>query len=61
MVLVLLAKFTSRSTPGRSRTSPAIDVFMCGACSPYHSLPVLKDVFAPTTITLSEQRRGVDS
>ena len=41
------------------RDFAAIDIFMCGVCNPYHSLPVLKDVFAPKTITLSEQRRGL--
>lgn len=41
------------------RDFAAIDIFMCGACNPYHSVPVLKEVFAPKSILLSEQRRGL--
>ena len=41
------------------RDFAAVDIFMCGGCNPYHSLPVLKEVFAPTSILLSEQRRGL--
>ena len=37
----------------------AVDIFMCGACDPYMSLPVLKDAFRPKSILLSEQRRGI--
>jgi len=41
------------------REFAAIDIFMCGACDPYRSLPVLKAAFSPTAIQLSEQRRGL--
>ena len=41
------------------RDFAAVDIFMCGACNPYHSVPVLKEVFAPKSILLSEQRRGL--
>jgi len=41
------------------RDFAAVDIFMCGACNPYHSMPVLKDVFAPKSILLAEQRRGL--
>lgn len=37
----------------------AIDIFMCGSCDPYRSIPVLKAVFRPDSIQLSEQRRGL--
>ena len=57
-VLVLAESHISIHT-WPERDFAAIDIFMCGVCNPYHSLPVLKDVFAPKTITLSEQRRGL--
>ncbi len=41
------------------RDFAAVDIFMCGACDPYRSLPVLKEVFRPKSILLSEQRRGL--
>ncbi len=41
------------------RAFAAIDIFMCGSCDPYDSLPVLKAAFAPSSITLGEQRRGM--
>lgn len=37
----------------------AVDVFMCGACDPYRSLPVLKEAFRADTVQLSEHRRGL--
>jgi len=37
----------------------AIDIFMCGACDPYRSVPVLKVAFRPASIQLSEHRRGL--
>lgn len=37
----------------------AIDIFMCGACDPYKAIPVLKRAFEPSTVQLSEQKRGV--
>jgi len=37
----------------------AFDIFMCGACDPYKALPVLKAAFAPETIELKEEKRGL--
>jgi S-adenosylmethionine decarboxylase len=37
----------------------AIDIFMCGACDPYKAIPVMKRAFEPSTVQLSEQKRGV--
>jgi S-adenosylmethionine decarboxylase len=36
----------------------AVDIFMCGACDPYRSIPVLRRAFAPDRVDLDEQRRG---
>ena len=41
------------------RNFAAIDIFMCGSCDPYDSLPVLKDAFRPAGVTVGEQRRGI--
>lgn len=41
------------------RAFAAIDIFMCGACDPYRSIPTLKAAFNPGSIQLSEQRRGL--
>ena len=41
------------------RDFASIDIFMCGACDPYDSLPALKAAFAPATVNLNEQRRGL--
>lgn len=40
------------------RDFAAVDLFMCGACDPYLSIPVLKEAFAPRSIHIDEQRRG---
>lgn len=37
----------------------ALDVFMCGECDPYKSIPVLKRAFEPKAIQVSENRRGL--
>ncbi|MBX5455212.1 MAG: adenosylmethionine decarboxylase [Acidobacteriia bacterium] len=37
----------------------AIDIFMCGACDPYKSLPILKAAFRPQRVNLDERRRGL--
>jgi S-adenosylmethionine decarboxylase len=57
-VLVLAESHISIHT-WPERDFAAVDIFMCGACDPYRSLPVLKEVFAPKSILLSEQRRGL--
>jgi len=41
------------------RDFAAVDIFMCGSCDPYRSLPLLKQAFRPASILLSEQRRGL--
>ena len=37
----------------------AVDIFMCGACDPRDTLPVLKDIFKPRDFRVTEQRRGL--
>jgi S-adenosylmethionine decarboxylase len=41
------------------RDFAAVDIFMCGSCDPYRSLPVLKVAFRPASVLLAEQRRGL--
>jgi S-adenosylmethionine decarboxylase len=41
------------------RDFAAIDIFMCGACDAYKSVPVLEAAFRPSSMQLSEQRRGL--
>ena len=41
------------------RDFAAIDLFMCGACDPHKSIPVLQDAFKPSEVVLDEQRRGI--
>jgi S-adenosylmethionine decarboxylase len=56
-VLVLAESHISIHT-WPERDFAAIDIFMCGACDPHNSIPVLKETFKPATINLDEQRRG---
>jgi S-adenosylmethionine decarboxylase len=56
-VLVLAESHISIHT-WPERDFAAIDIFMCGACDPYLSLPVLEREFAPRRLDVSEQRRG---
>jgi S-adenosylmethionine decarboxylase len=59
-VLVLAESHISIHTwPERAFAS--IDIFMCGACDPYDSLPALQAAFSPETVNLNEQRRGLIS
>ena len=37
----------------------AIDVFMCGEARPHKAVEVLRNVFSPETLAISEHRRGV--
>lgn len=37
----------------------ALDVFMCGECDPYKAIPVLKRVFKPGAVQVTESRRGL--
>ncbi|MGH7108274.1 MAG: adenosylmethionine decarboxylase [Acetobacteraceae bacterium] len=57
-VLVLAESHISIHT-WPERSFAAIDIFMCGACDPYRSVPVLKAAFRPERMQLSEQRRGL--
>jgi S-adenosylmethionine decarboxylase len=57
-VLVLAESHISIHT-WPERDFAAIDIFMCGACNPYHSVPALRSAFRPQTVNLDEQRRGL--
>ncbi|HTW71847.1 MAG TPA: adenosylmethionine decarboxylase [Acetobacteraceae bacterium] len=57
-VLVLAESHMSIHT-WPERDFAAIDIFMCGCCNPYESLPVLKAAFQPRQVLLAEQRRGL--
>jgi S-adenosylmethionine decarboxylase len=57
-VLVLAESHISIHT-WPERGFAAIDIFMCGACDPYRSVPLLEAAFRPRSIQLSEQRRGL--
>src|SRR4051794_21739097 len=57
-VLVLAESHISIHT-WPERDFAAIDIFMCGACNPYHSIATLKTAFQPESINLGEQRRGL--
>jgi len=37
----------------------AFDIFMCGAAQPEKAIPVLKSAFKPSSVTISEQLRGL--
>ena len=41
------------------RDFAAVDIFMCGACDPHKSVPVLERVFRPANLEVSEHRRGL--
>jgi S-adenosylmethionine decarboxylase len=56
-VLVLAESHISIHT-WPERDFAAIDIFMCGACDPHLSIPVLKEAFKPVTVDLDEQWRG---
>ncbi|MCS6853586.1 MAG: adenosylmethionine decarboxylase [Elioraea sp.] len=57
-VLVLAESHISIHT-WPERNFAAIDIFMCGACDPYASIPALKSWFRPERMLLGEQRRGL--
>jgi S-adenosylmethionine decarboxylase len=40
------------------RDYAAVDLFMCGACDPNDSIPVLRAAFSPLSIDVEEKRRG---
>ena len=37
----------------------ALDLFMCGDAKPHAAVPVLKDAFKPSTVTLGDHKRGM--
>ena len=37
----------------------ALDIFMCGSCNPYDSIPLLKEYFKPSNMQLIENKRGI--
>ncbi len=37
----------------------AFDIFMCGDAQPEKAIPVLRDAFEPTQVTMEEQLRGL--
>lgn len=37
----------------------ALDVFVCGNCDPYATLPVLREAFEPGRLQVAEHKRGV--
>ena len=41
------------------RDFAAVDIFMCGACDPYKTIPLLKATFKPSFLNVNEQRRGL--
>lgn len=58
-VLVLAESHISIHT-WPERNFAAIDIFMCGACDPHKAVPVLKRHFAPESVHVNEQRRGLE-
>jgi S-adenosylmethionine decarboxylase len=57
-VLVLAESHISIHT-WPERDFAAIDIFMCGACDPLKSVPVLRHAFQPADMQISEHRRGL--
>jgi S-adenosylmethionine decarboxylase len=41
------------------REYAAFDVFTCGQCDPYQAVPVLRDIFNPARVHVTEQKRGM--
>ena len=56
-VLVLAESHISIHT-WPERDFAAVDVFMCGCCDPYDSVPVLEAAFRPERVDVTERRRG---
>jgi len=57
-VLVLAESHISIHT-WPERDFAAIDIFMCGACDPHRSVPLLQRAFQSDDMQLSEYRRGL--
>lgn len=41
------------------REYAAVDVFMCGSCDPHKAVKVIRERFRPSSLLVSEQKRGV--
>lgn len=41
------------------RDFAALDIFMCGDCNPYNAIAVLREAFSPSSVNLTEHRRGL--
>ena len=41
------------------RNYAAIDIFMCGKCDPYKSVPALRDALRPGSMQINEAKRGI--
>ncbi len=41
------------------RNYAAIDIFMCGESLPYETIPILKKAFRPSSIQVTDHKRGV--
>ena len=37
----------------------AVDIFLCGHCDAYQVIPILKDIFQPDSVQVSEHKRGL--
>lgn len=57
-VLVLAESHISIHT-WPERNYAAIDIFMCGKCDPYLSVPVLRQAFGAGHVQVSEHKRGL--
>jgi S-adenosylmethionine decarboxylase len=57
-VLVLAESHISIHT-WPERDFAAVDVFMCGACDPKNTIPVLRSAFSPSNMVINEIRRGL--
>lgn len=56
-VLVLAESHISIHT-WPERCYAALDVFMCGSCNPYNTIPLLKEYFKPNSLQVTESKRG---
>lgn len=41
------------------RSYAALDIFMCGECDPYRSVPILRQAFRSGNVQLTEHKRGL--
>jgi len=37
----------------------AVDIFLCGRCDAYEAIPILKEIFNPDTVQVTEHKRGL--